>query len=258
VRLQGTSPGGQYAAPFNGVVTAWSIQAGPTPAPVRFKVAHPEFGNTFTILGESDQKTLAPSQLNVFTDIRVPVQAGDVIGFYLAATEECNRVVPGGGYQENPRFGDVAPGSMASFDADVPNENQLNLAAIVEPDCDSDGFGDETQDSDLSACRARTVSLDANKNKVKKGKKVTLAGQIVDGALNTSGCAANQAVELQRKKPSQAEFATVEQLQTEAAGAFSTKQKVKKTFEYRAEVLETATCAGQASNTEKVKAKKPN
>jgi hypothetical protein len=31
---------------------------------------------------------------------------------------------------------------------------------------------------------------------------------------------------------------------------------VKKTFEYRAQVPETATCAGQTSNTEKVKVKK--
>jgi hypothetical protein len=255
VRLQGTSPGGQYAAPFDGVITAWTIEAGPTPAPVRFKAAHPEGGNSFTIVGESDQKTLAPSQLNVFTDIRIPVQAGDVIGVYLAETEACFRAVPGGGYQENPRFGDVTPGATASFDADVPNENQLNLAAVVEADCDADGFGDETQDPSHPC--PRSVALDANKNKVKKGKKVTLSGQIAADPQTSPGCGANQTVELQRKKPKQTEFTTLEQLQTDAAGAFSAKEKVKKTFEYRVQAAETATCGSADSNTEKVKAKKP-
>jgi hypothetical protein len=34
------------------------------------------------------------------------------------------------------------------------------------------------------------------------------------------------------------------------------REKVKKTFQYRAQVAETATCLGGLSNTEKVKVKK--
>jgi hypothetical protein len=71
-----------------------------------------------------------------------------------------------------------------------------------------------------------------------------------------ASCAANQAVELQRKKPGQTAFTTVEQLLTDAGGSFSAKEKVKKTFQYRAQVLETATCDDGVSNTEKVKVKK--
>jgi hypothetical protein len=48
----------------------------------------------------------------------------------------------------------------------------------------------------------------------------------------------------------------IEQLQTDAAGNFSAEEKVKKTFQYRAQVPETATCAGQTSNIEKVKVKR--
>jgi hypothetical protein len=40
-------------------------------------------------------------------------------------------------------------------------------------------------------------------------------------------------------------------------GHFSARKRVEKTFEYRAQVPETATCAGGISNTEKVKVKKP-
>jgi hypothetical protein len=99
----------------------------------------------------------------------------------------------------------------------------------------------------------RTLTLDANKNKVKKGKKVSLSGHL-DSA--EQACESGQAVELQRKKPRQTTLTTVEQLQTDAAGSFSARKKVKKTFEYRAQVPETATCAGQTSNIEKVKVKK--
>jgi hypothetical protein len=101
----------------------------------------------------------------------------------------------------------------------------------------------------------RTLALDANKNKVKKRKKVTLSGD-VNASGNAGTCEANQTIELQRKKPTQTSFTTFQQLQTDGAGGFSLKTKVKKTFEYRAQVSETATCNGQVSNTEKVKVKK--
>jgi hypothetical protein len=48
----------------------------------------------------------------------------------------------------------------------------------------------------------------------------------------------------------------IEQRQTDAAGNFLAKKRVKKTFEYRAEVAETATCGAGLSNTEKVKVRK--
>jgi hypothetical protein len=63
-------------------------------------------------------------------------------------------------------------------------------------------------------------------------------------------------VQLQRKRPSKTTFTTVEQLQTDAGGNFSAKKKVKKTFQYRAQVVETAACAPGLSNTEKVKVNK--
>jgi hypothetical protein len=108
---------------------------------------------------------------------------------------------------------------------------------------------------DTAAKADRTLTLDANKNKVKKGKRVTLTGQ-VNQVTRQGACESGQPVQLQRKKPSQTTFTTVEQLQTSATGGFSTKEKVKKTYEYRAEVAETAACGGGLSNTEKVKVKK--
>jgi hypothetical protein len=81
---------------------------------------------------------------------------------------------------------------------------------------------------------------------VKKGKKVTLTGRLTE--IVRQACQSGQAVELQRKRPSQTAVTTVEQLTTDAAGRFSTKKKVKKTFDYRAQVAETR-AAGPGSLT---------
>jgi len=89
---------------------------------------------------------------------------------------------------------------------------------------------------------------------VKEGKRVTLSGQ-VNEIVRQGPCESGQTVQLQRKKPSQTAFATVEQVQTDATGSFSTKEKVKKTYQYRAQIGETDACLGQTSNTEKVKVK---
>src|SRR5215211_7731319 len=55
--LQSGSPGGQYAAPFSGVITSWSFQAGPDPPELNFKAARNAGGDNFTIIGESGLKT---------------------------------------------------------------------------------------------------------------------------------------------------------------------------------------------------------
>lgn len=100
----------------------------------------------------------------------------------------------------------------------------------------------------------RGLTFDASKNKVKKGKKVRLSGQL-DAPANEVGCESGQTVDLQRQK-GKGDFETFEQLQTDAAGSFATKEKVKKTFTYRATVGETDACGAGVSNTDKVKAKK--
>jgi hypothetical protein len=253
--LQSSSPRSppQYAAPSVGVITSWSFYATPVaPTLLKLKVARPAGGNTFTIVGESPPKNPAGGVLSTYSDVRIPVEPGDVIGFYSESASddaECFRSAPG----FNFHYGiDQPPGSTTEY---IPSDivAQMSLSAVLEPDCDSDGFGDETQDP-APLC-PRTLTLDANKNKVKKGKRVRLSGRIAE-TPQSGTCASTHAVELQRKKPSRAEFRSVELLQTDAAGSFSTKKKVKKTFEYRAQVPETATCAAGTSNTEKVKVKK--
>jgi hypothetical protein len=252
--LQSTSPSDQYSAPSPGVITSWSFQAGPdAPQQLKLKVGRAAGGDSFTIVGESAAESPQANALNSFPT-RISVQAGDIIGFFISGGDpQCGRIgVPGYSFHFVP--GDPPPGTTSTYSQSPPPGREAGIAAILERDCDSDGFGDETQDAS-PAC-PRTLTLDASKNKVKKGKKVTLSGQVVE-TRQGGACAASQPVELYRKRPSQTSFLLVERLQTDPVGNFSAKPKVKKTFEYRAVVPETATCAAQTSNTERIKVKKP-
>jgi hypothetical protein len=147
-RLQSAFPGGQYAAPFAGVITSWSFQSssGGGQSPLALKVGRSAGGGNFTIVGESDGQ-LIPDQDAFFTfPVRISVQAGDLIGTNAAPPSVflCTRSATGYVVQQGPFGEDVAVGSMAPF---TPmNDQQLDVSATLEPDADSDGFGDETQD----------------------------------------------------------------------------------------------------------------
>lgn len=113
----------------------------------------------------------------------------------------------------------------------------------------------------------RTISFDATKAKKKKtagkepllavtkGKKAQFSGD-VSAPQSVNVCEANQPIELQRKKPTAATFTTFLQLQSDAAGNFSVKRKIKKTFQYRAVLGQTQACEDATSSSETVKAKK--
>jgi hypothetical protein len=148
--LQTVSPGGEYAVPAAGVVTSWSHVGGSTPQRLKLKVARfagPE-PNRFRILGESGFQDPVAGQLNTYTDVRIRVEAGDVIGITATAPMGgCGRDGPAtAGYQTHYLANsDPPPGSAVLYTPPASNF-QLDLSAVVEPDADGDGFGDESQD----------------------------------------------------------------------------------------------------------------
>jgi len=147
-RVQSSSPGGQYAAPFAGVVTSWSFQSSSSggDAPVKFKVARHVSGDNFTIVGESEYQSIPDLDVLNTYPVRISVQAGDVIGLYAAPASVflCARSAPGYVVHQSAFGEEVAVGTMATF-APVADQ-QLGVSALLEPDADNDGFGDETQD----------------------------------------------------------------------------------------------------------------
>ena len=141
--LQTTSPGSSYAAPAAGVITSWSHEANATPPELVFKVARAEGGSSFTIVGESSQQAMTPDSLNSFPT-RIPVDAGDVIGFFVAATGSCASDPTTVGFGYHYKFLDITAGVTDElFGGGV---GQLDVSALLEPDADEDGYGDETQD----------------------------------------------------------------------------------------------------------------
>jgi hypothetical protein len=101
-----------------------------------------------------------------------------------------------------------------------------------------------------------TLTIDANKGRVEKGRKVTLSGQYDTPFFET--CEDNRTVEIQRrfKSESDSEFATFASVQTDDDGNYSTVVKVKKTYFYRAVVGETDACDDETSSSQKVRVQK--
>jgi hypothetical protein len=101
-----------------------------------------------------------------------------------------------------------------------------------------------------------TLTIDANKGKVEKGRKVTLTGQL-DVAANES-CEQNRSIQIQRRLKSEddSKFQSFESVQTDAAGNYSLKVNVRKTYFYRAVISETDACDDETSNAQKVRVQK--
>lgn len=184
--LQTASPNGQYTVPFSGVLTSWSYQAGAAPPLVNFKVARSEGGNQFTIIGDSGQTSQGPSLLNNHP-IRIPVRVGDVIGAYgTGAGTPCRFSTS---YDAHRALGDRPAGDTTTYSPVAGI--QIDIAAGLEPDADSDDFGDESQDKCVgtpgtaNGCPS-TVTIDRLKQKGNTKVKVSVtvpgAGTVAVGS----------------------------------------------------------------------------
>ena len=127
-----------------GVVTQWKVTSGVSTTQ-RLKVVAPTGPpNEYRLLAESEEQAITPG-VNVF-DVRIPVPAGARFGLYAPAPS-------GGLFCENGKSGDVMGihgGDFLVTDApEIFNPAlgvRVAVSAVVEPDADGDGFGDETQD----------------------------------------------------------------------------------------------------------------
>jgi hypothetical protein len=173
--FQTESTGSSYRVPADGVITSWSFHAGAdAPVQMKFKVARAAPGTdlstdaTLTVVAESGPVDPPANALSTYP-VRIGVAAGDIIGLFAGTevTTDCIRG-PVQGFSMHYTAGDVSPGSAVPFQRS--QGSQLSLSALLEPDCDGDGFGDETQDADLSSCRC-------------KGQAATLRGTEGDDVL---------------------------------------------------------------------------
>jgi hypothetical protein len=147
VQLSNVSSSLPLAVPSAGVATKWKVESLLTNKPQVLKVVRPT-GKTheFRAVGESTEQTVLSGQ-NAF-DTRIPVQAGDQFGLY-GANPSGALYCTGASAKPMDATGGI-PINFRTTDAPAvfgeANSTRVAVSAIVEPDIDGDGFGDQTQD----------------------------------------------------------------------------------------------------------------
>jgi hypothetical protein len=142
-----TATGGSLplTAPTGGVITSWKVNSALSDA-VAERLAvfrSTDNGGNFQLVGESNEANVGPGS-NTFS-ARVSVQAGDRVGVVAASLDSPAYCLTGNN-DDVAWFlnGSAGTGSTHLFAATA--EVRVPLVAVIEPDRDGDGYGDETQD----------------------------------------------------------------------------------------------------------------
>jgi len=139
---------GEVEAPEDGVLVAASVNAKRIAGiePPRLAVLRPDEDGTASIAGSAPLPVTSPeSEVAEVGDLHLRVEQGDTIGFLFRAGEVdlgvASRPRPDGAIQSF-----TLPCDPCGMDGGTGSE--LLLDALVEPDVDDDGLGDESQDPD--------------------------------------------------------------------------------------------------------------
>ena len=168
-----TIPGRATASPIDGVVTRWRIRGPAGSGQLALRVIRPAGGNTFVGAGTSATVAVpVVPELQEFTT-QLPIRAGDFVGLnvpfgaqnpsgMIRTTAGATRSI----FEPRPADGGPPATPLGPFDND-----ELLYNADVEPDCDGDGLGDETQDGDTSTCNPPPGDAAAPNATITKGPK---------------------------------------------------------------------------------------
>jgi hypothetical protein len=181
------------AAPVAGVITKWKVNLVPVPVviPVNLKVLRQTGPNTVQVVGDASGSITGGA--NSFAT-RIPVLAGDRLGFF--SPSEYGPIIcdeePGGSVLGGFEGSGGGVGSSVTFVTIPASEARLPLAAVIEPDADNDGFGDETQDacpqSATTQAACPPVTLSTGKQ-VRKGSVTILVTSSTAAPVTVKGVA---------------------------------------------------------------------
>jgi hypothetical protein len=144
-----TPSGHVWTSPIDGVVVQWTARfSSSSPADVRLRVLHPDPANAgdYIVAASSGFATVSADGVKT-ADVRVPIKAGDHFALDLPPTAlSIGYVTTTGG---TAKFFSPEPADGGSFTplAVGDTNKELLLNAVVEPDVDGDGYGDESQDA---------------------------------------------------------------------------------------------------------------
>jgi hypothetical protein len=146
----GVASGTDYVVPGPGVIVEWRTQgdSGDSGDLNTFRIYRDN-----TAVAESRTETLTAGSLNRFAT-QIPVSGGERIG--LATVDGGPNIVSTCGRSATGFAGDFIryrqPIKPVGDSTPIPMANtafKLDVAALIEPDADGDGFGDESQDACL-------------------------------------------------------------------------------------------------------------
>jgi hypothetical protein len=151
-------------APVDGVVTRWKVNSNVEYSVVeRLRVLRPTGNlNELQTIGESAEETVSKGT-NAFAT-RIPVRAGDRFGVFGTLVDVVFCSATGNPGDEVGYFvGDGDVGTVATYS--TTTEVRIPMIAVIEPDKDGDGYGDETQDKCPQSAAYQgecpTIALDA-------------------------------------------------------------------------------------------------
>jgi hypothetical protein len=175
-----TLPGAQLTSPIGGVVVRWRVRVNGPATLLMLSVIRPAAGGAYSFVGSS-----SPEAIPVTTDqvlpfaTRQPIAAGDMLGVTVLGPNQpgLNSAAQTGvtWVRWSPALADGETRVPQVF---TPPSSEVLVNADVEPDCDSDALGDETQDADISRCNpvANPVATITSRPKAKTTKaKATFA-----------------------------------------------------------------------------------
>jgi hypothetical protein len=227
-----------YTVPAGGgLITSWDTFGGTSSgAQVKLAVFRPTgIPSQFTTVGSSDPQTIRALGDNR-ANTQIPVLGGETIGLLiLSGTHQC---------------------ALESGSADIGQRDSLAVHDTGSTFTYSDPNPGAAVDVSASVMPApRTLTLDASKKRVAKGKKVRLSGQV--SSVNSQACAVGQAVTLERRiTTKKAKPKPIAQLTSDAQGRFKAKAKVKGPSKFQVEADRTPSCGADTSNQVSVKPQK--
>ena len=195
--------GPSYSPSSYGVITSWGAEAnGSAGQTLQLTVLSQDADLDYTILRRDSVRTLANlNALNTFTGLRLPIDAGQLIGVYEppGSQADCESFGSTGDQVAFSDIGNPSDGVSTTYNGfDTPF--RVNAQAVVEPDTDRDVFGDESQDKCVGSAGTAngcpsTVAIDKLKQKGDKKLKVTVtvpgAGTVQVGSPSALASAKN-------------------------------------------------------------------
>jgi uncharacterized repeat protein (TIGR01451 family) len=156
---EATAGAPSYVAQAAGVIVSWSYLAHASSPDIKLKVYHSVAGDptTWFARSQSAQRTggtgagqLHANQLNTFTESPgLRVAAGDTLGLTASGSTgmACVETLSNSDTIRVKNPPDTTVGQNNGGFVGQLTKLKVGVSAVVEPDADGDGFGDETQDS---------------------------------------------------------------------------------------------------------------